>query len=895
MNYFCCTDTRRSTIRIHPSLNGIDYLEVSDNESDPYQERQTTLFVHFIKPVIPGSLQSSNLRIEGGERIKNIRITGISPGPDAFFPLSPPVREDNVLQVKVSEAGDFSTYTLRLIKDSQHDQPPDGFDPVLSAVDFSFKVACESDFDCKPTQSCPAGPVLPPEINYLAKDYASFRQLMLDRMALLMPTWKERNPADMGIMLVELLAYAGDHLSYRQDAIATEAYLGTARKRVSVRRHARLVDYFMHDGCNARTWLHIHLGPNVSGLILEKGEGENITRILTKVKGLPSVFKLDSPQYEKAINGGARVFEMMQDITLYTAHNEISFYTWCGRECCLPKGATKATLLDTFPNLHPGDVLIFSEKLGPETGVPQDADPTHQHAVRLTEVTPSYDLLFCNELPGSPLIGSPPLESPPVSSPPDSPPLSSPPLGSPPLGSPPEGSVLLVTEIKWDELDALPFSLCISNHIGIKDISVALGNNVLIDHGRTIQDKEKNSLQPDEVPHNSLVYAGSKKGSFCEHPSPKSVPVRFRPKLSERPLTFAAPFDASKIPKSAKAVMKWSMREPLPAIILQEVGAEGAAKGNPEWEPKRDLLNSASNKREFVVEMESDGTAYLRFGDSKQGARPGAETKFIAHYRIGNGVSGNVGAHSLVHIATNNATFIASVEEGTKVWNPCPAQGGTEAETIEEVKQYAPNAFRTQERAVTAGDYEEFAKRCRPDIQRSATTFRWTGSWKTVFISVDRLEGLDVDANFEKELRNCLEQYRMAGFDLEVDAPIYVSLEIEMNVCGNPKFFESDIKQALLEVFSSRILRDGRRGVFHPDNFTFGQTVYLSQLYAAAQAIEGVDSVQITKFRRQGINTDEALLSGKLLLGRREIARLNNDRNFPERGVFNLCVNGGRS
>ena len=55
--------------------------------------------------------------------------------------------------------------------------------------------------------------------------------------------------------LVELLAYVGDQLSYAQDAVATEAYLGTARRRASVRRHARLVDYFMHDGANARAWL----------------------------------------------------------------------------------------------------------------------------------------------------------------------------------------------------------------------------------------------------------------------------------------------------------------------------------------------------------------------------------------------------------------------------------------------------------------------------------------------------------------------------------------------------------------------------------------------------------------------------------------------------------------
>src|SRR5438874_11382626 len=99
----------------------------------------------------------------------------------------------------------------------------------------------------------------PPEIDYLTKDYASFRQLMLDHLALRVPGWTERSEADLGITLVELLAYVGDYLSYYQDAIATEAYLGTARQRISVRRHARLLDYAMHDGCNARAWVQVRV------------------------------------------------------------------------------------------------------------------------------------------------------------------------------------------------------------------------------------------------------------------------------------------------------------------------------------------------------------------------------------------------------------------------------------------------------------------------------------------------------------------------------------------------------------------------------------------------------------------------------------------------------------
>src|SRR6185295_4050475 len=110
-----------------------------------------------------------------------------------------------------------------------------------------------------------------------------------------------------------------------------------------------------------------------------------------------------------------------------------------------------------------------------------------------------------------------------------------------------------------------------------------------------------------------------------------------------------------------------------------------------------------------------------------------------------------------------------------------------------------------------------------------------------VFVTVDRLGGGVIDAGFETDLRECLERFRMAGHDLEVEDARFVPLEIEMVICAKPNDFASDIKSALLEAFSNREFADGRRGLFHPDNFTFGQSVFSSQLYAAAQAVAGVD------------------------------------------------------
>ena len=261
MIYRCCDLQRRDLAAAHPTLNGIDYLEVIDAALpalDPL--RQRTLLVHFLKPV-PAAFGAANVRLAGGERVLGIAVQWAAPAQPMPAELAAPAEAAtaaciasladpaNVLVVRTSAAGDFSTYTLSLAISALDDNTPPGFDPRLGAVEFCFKVDCPSDFDCKPAPWCPPQADEAPGIDYLAKDYGSFRRLMLDRIAQLAPSWRQSSIADTGVAVVELLAYAADQLSYQQDAIATEAYLGTARQRASLRRHALLVDYPMHDGC----------------------------------------------------------------------------------------------------------------------------------------------------------------------------------------------------------------------------------------------------------------------------------------------------------------------------------------------------------------------------------------------------------------------------------------------------------------------------------------------------------------------------------------------------------------------------------------------------------------------------------------------------------------------
>jgi hypothetical protein len=877
MQYFCCDEVRRAAVRAHPTLNGIDYIEVGDPS-------QLTLLVYLLKQPLGGfTLTMDNVRIEGGERIRAAASTVDATPPEPpsaaeqtlinrlFYPdvtyvaraqpVIPassaldtlkvtsvtPLPNSRVIQVSVNTWGDFSPYVLRLVNKLADPldlpAPLDGIDPLLSAVTFSFNADCQGDFDCAPVSLCPPAPLAEPEIDYLARDYNSFRQLLLDRMASIAPGWQERNPADLGVTLVELLAYVGDHLSYRQDAIATEAYLGTARRRISVRRHARLVDYFMHDGCNARVWVQIVVSDNAGVTIPAH------TQLFTQVTGSPARIPPGSSAYDGALAAGPTVFETMDvgaSVTCYQAHNQLSFYTWGAQQCCLPAGATHATLAGAYPNLHAGDVLIFQEALSLQTGQPEDADPARRYAVRLTSAVVASD-----------------------------------PLGGEFL-HPRTSSSVPITEIAWGVEDALPFAFCLNgytdkahDHEYISDVSVARGNIVLADHGHSVPSESLGVPPPTSAP-------GAVGGDFCASGDPAVFTPPFRPTLRQAPLTQAASHDATLSVLSASAAFNWQMRDVLPQIQLE---------GNAQvWTPRYDLLDSDAKAPEFVAEVDDSGLATLRFGEGQHGMRPAsgdpAFASFTASYRAGNGAQGNIGAQTISHIVSGDDAV-------TGVWNPLAARGGVEPEPLEHVRQSAPAAYLTQERAVTADDYAAVATRF-PQVLSARATFRWTGSWRTVFLTAERAGDLPPDRPFVEETLLDMERYRMAGHDLDVDAPNYVALEIAMKVCAKPDYFRDDVRQALLAIFNNRTTSDGRRGLFNVANFSFGDTLYLSPFYAAAQAVEGVSSAKITMFRRRDTPGSNANVAGKLTFGRLEIPRLDNDPDFPERGVFHLVMEGGK-
>jgi hypothetical protein len=336
---------------------------------------------------------------------------------------------------------------------------------------------------------------------------------------------------------------------------------------------------------------------------------------------------------------------------------------------------------------------------------------------------------------------------------------------------------------------------------------------------------------------------------------------------------------------SASELMAFDASQAIPSMTL-ESRLHGITES---WTAVPDLLAAAADDTHFVVEVESDGTATLRFGDDTNGLRPVTGMNFTAAYRIGNGAAGNVGAGSLTHYA-------AGVLADSKILdctNPMPAVGGIDPETDAQIRRRAPQAFLIQERAVTMADYVAITEQ-NPQIEEAAATLRWTGSWYTAFLTAEPQGNAALSKSLRRSLTRYVDRYRLAGQDVLIETPDYVSLNIELTICVEPGYFQSDVKRALLQALGSGTLPDGRAAAFAPQNFKMGQTVYLSPIYAAARAVAGVQTVTAKVFEPQGQNTKKYVHQGFIPMGPFQVARMANDPSLPANGRLRLTLKGGR-
>ena len=224
--------------------------------------------------------------------------------------------------------------------------------------------------------------------------------------------------------------------------------------------------------------------------------------------------------------------------------------------------------------------------------------------------------------------------------------------------------------------------------------------------------------------------------------------------------------------------------------------------------------------------------------------------------------------------------------------NPFPATGGENRESIAHVRDNAPQAFRARQfRAVRAEDYTATAKEL-PWVSDAGTIVRWTGSWLSVFTTVQPPTGEAPSIAETGQLIELLDRRRLAGYDVHTPAPRYVGLDLVVTVCALPGARRGEVEEAVLDELGTGRLCDGRLGFFAPGGLRFGAPLERSELEAAIQRAQGVDGVVGIRYRRRGYVPSYVPMPEIVTVGADEILRADNDPNRPDRGSIRVVVKG---
>jgi hypothetical protein len=774
------------------TLNGIDFVEL--DSADP-----AILRVHFLNAVsvaTPGIAAT----IAGGDRIPVVAVAPIDNATD----WSTDADGRPLLTLHVGGEGDFSDYALSITGAP--------LDILYASTRFSLKAMCPSDFDCAPRPPfCPPDDTPLPPIDYLAKDYLTFRQALSDFSAFRYPDWKERSEADFGMMMLEALSAAADELSYLQDRVAAEATLETATQRRSLVSLARLVDYEPRPATSGTTTIQCNVNANAlpAGLRISA----------TTPDGRPVPFEIGT--------GLADTTQYVVSPVWNDRKDGIVPYWFDDSELCLPRGSLEMWVKGSGFGFSKGQALLIQTELPGES---------IRQIVRLVDIGfETVDPLF-----------------------------------------PPGGPPTPLTRIRWGADDAL------RRDRDLRRTRLA-GNLLPATQGeRTVESFAIETAPPSQP---SAPLAIARRGPNGGDAQPNLV-HRFG--LARAPLAWLADADPA--------------RPPLPEIHL--------ARRLPvaqDWSFSRSLLNADALEPAFTIdpvawraiawssdgrptqhEIDGDQGATIRFGDGVFGAPAVAEDLFDMTYRVGLGAEGNVAADSITSVDPAWSALVASAR------NPFPVTDGADAESAEHVRRMAPQAFRAvQFRAVRPEDYETAAESL-PWVQKAGTSFRWTGSWLTVFTAVDPKGTEQIALDEHLQLIELLNRRRLAGYESYAPLPRYAAIDLRITVCVAPEWLPGDVERGVLDRLGSAARPDGSTGFFFADRFTFGTPLYRSRLEAAIQSVPGVKGVLSVTYRRRGNLAVFVDLPEVLPLGTTEILRVDNNPSFPERGTIRVLPEGGR-
>lgn len=266
---------------------------------------------------------------------------------------------------------------------------------------------------------------------------------------------------------------------------------------------------------------------------------------------------------------------------------------------------------------------------------------------------------------------------------------------------------------------------------------------------------------------------------------------------------------------------------------------DGAAWAS--WTRVDDFVLSEATDLHFRIEVDDAGLYTVIFGDGVRGRIPVRGTNNIrATYRVGGGVAGNVALASIVELSVA-VTYVDSVTNATA------ASGGSDRETLEHARLFAPAGLRAVAGAVTAGDVETLSTAFTSSLYGGVANAKaYISGGSTIKVAIISQAGGLPSAGLKSALQTYLDTKRMICTSIQVTDPVIVPVDITISVTVLANYSPSQIAAGIRErlaAYLSPTYQDPGTGLY-PHGF--GRNIYLSDLYAIIDGATGVDFCTIS-------------------------------------------------
>jgi hypothetical protein len=717
-----------------------------------------------------------------------------------------------------------------------------------------------------------------PDVDYLTRDYEGYRQLLVAHLDRSGTPWRERSAADAGMVLVEILANQLDHLAYAGDAVATEAFLRTARRRESVRRHAALGDYVLSRGSASHGYQHFELEDGAQ-------------------KELPRGAQLSPPLATGQNPEHRLIFETIEEASLDARRNRFAL------ERSAASGTTLLRL--SFPDGSQPDLVTLGFRTADRLCV-RDRD---KGEIVTVAAVGGHTLTLAEPLSHTYLAGSDDRAAIVLGN-----------LvrirqgkaicewielgwGGVAMGEVSDAAYFRrrldklrvlqgrveATREEWPILDRNTPRLEKAFQAGIEAARDEWLELIWTDAAQQIRWavrllREKSVL--DDSDRSLLVtrldQAGARLMSILTHLG-WATPAELIP--SDRVTIPGQRLEV--IRESQEKPVIWFSGEPTLEVRTYHDGVSS------EWQEVTDFLLSAPADRHYVVELDNRGNATLCFGDGVNGALLPAGSEVFARWVEGDLQARDLGAVALTRLVYEPGSDSASPASWLKeTWNPLPTCDGSPPEVLAQVPRKVRLALLDQVIPVTRADYTELLARlpgvaeavvlqamtrdqdaggghdvpaavhhgldepCTPTCtlpiaaserdwpaprHATAPAMQLHSCAPTVHVVLRAEEGVDVQATI-RAAQQWANTHRLAGTSVSVSGARDLHATVELIIEAHGEMAVDDVRFRLREAILQHMRGQGEA--------LLGRARYRAEIYAVAEKVPGVVWSRVIGFRR---------------------------------------------